>query len=58
MTEKKNKEKVPNYIVIQWTGESPPRIHIPAKWIKQKKGKRYDTFKVTFEILDRHDEDD
>lgn len=58
MTEKKNKDKVPNYITIQWTGEQPPRIHIPAKWIKQAKGKRYDTFKVSFEIIHRHDEND
>lgn len=58
MTEKKNKDKVPNYITIQWTGEQPPRIHIPAKWIKQAKGKRFDTFKVSFEIIHRHDEND
>jgi hypothetical protein len=41
MTEKKNKEKVPNYIIIQWEGKDPPRVNMPKRWVKQEKRKAF-----------------
>ena len=55
---KENKEKVPNYVVIQWTGDKAPRVQPPQEWIEQEGVKKYDTIKYSFEIIHRHKNDE
>lgn len=58
MTEEKEYEAVPNYIIVQWEGKNPPRALIPSKWLKKVNAKRYDTFKISFELIQRHESED
>lgn len=58
MSKDQEKKEVPDYVIVQWTGKNPPRIHTPPEWIKKVKAKKYDTFKVTFEVILRHDEEE
>ena len=58
MAEEKENEDVPNYVIVQWEGKNPPRVHIPPKWLKKMKAKRHDTFKISFELLHRHESEE
>ncbi len=58
MTDEKEYEDVPNYVIVQWEGENPPRVRMPPKWLKKIRAKRHDTFKVSFELLHRHESEE
>ena len=55
MTDEK-KEKVPNYVISQWTADRPPRVQPPEAWIKANNVKKYDTIKFSFEVVLRHED--
>jgi hypothetical protein len=50
----KEKKKVPNYVISQWTGDNPPRVQPPEAWIEQEGVTKYDTIKFSFEVVLRH----
>ena len=55
---KEKKEKVPDYVISQWTANRPPRVQPPEAWIKANNVKKYDTIKFTFEVVLRHNDDE
>ena len=55
MTDEK-KEKVPNYVIVQWTGDKPPRVQPPEAWVEQEGVKKYDTIKYSFEVILKHED--
>ena len=53
MTDEK-KEKVPNYVVKQWTGDRPPRVQPSEEWIESNNVKKYDVIEYSFRVVRRH----
>lgn len=58
MIKKMENEDVLNYLIVQWEGKNPPRVNIPSKWLKKIKAKRHDTFKISFELIHRHESEE
>lgn len=48
------KNKVPSYVVKQWTGKDPPRVTPPEEWLKQENVKKYDVIEYSFKVIKRH----